>query len=45
MLFPKDADYTAVENPFNKYNREDVYNPYNGYYSKTTNRFRDHTQD
>lgn len=45
ILFPRDADYRAVENPYAKYNAGDVYNPANGFYSSTTNRFRDHHQE
>ena len=42
ILFPVSADYEAVQNPYAKYNSEDVYHPGNGFYSTTTNRFRDH---
>lgn len=45
IFFPNDADYRVKENPYAIYNKDDCYNPYNGYYSTYTNHFRDHEND
>ena len=45
LFFPLAADYNMKENPYARYNHEDIYDPKTGYYSTTTNRFRDHYQD
>ena len=42
LFFPMDADYNVKENPFALNNKENVYNPKNGFYATATNHFRDH---
>lgn len=45
LFFPNDADYNVKENPFAINNKENVYNPNNGYYGSIHNHYRDHTND
>jgi DUF4097 and DUF4098 domain-containing protein YvlB len=42
LVFPLAADYTVKNNPYSIYDAEDIYDPRNGFFSSTTNRFRDH---
>lgn len=42
ILFPYQADWDVNDNLYARYNSEDVYDRRNGFYSTTTNRFRDH---
>ena len=44
-MFPYQADWNVNENLYARYNMEDVYDKKNGFYSTTTNRFRDHYQE
>ena len=45
ILFPLSADYNVKENPFALHNKENVYNPENGYYASIHNHYRDHVQE
>ena len=45
LFFPNDADYNVKENPYALNNRENVYNPLNGYVGSFENHYRDHVNE